>query len=248
MIKAVIVEDELNNREVLQQMLERYCEEVEVVGLAVNVSSGIEKIKELSPDIVFLDIEMPGGTGFDVLNAFDLPKFKIIFVTGYDHFAIKAIRYSALDYLLKPVDPEELKNAVEKAKSLNPIYHERIDFLKSQIEVSTEEVDRIIISDHKHHKVVEIRDIIFVEAKRTFVVFYVEGNKKYAASNSMGFYEELLPSSNFFRIHKSHIINRHKVEKVDVGRGGNVHLKGGVSLPVAIRRKPAFTKFLEQAD
>lgn len=246
MIKAIIIEDELNNRELLHQMLTEYCEEVDVVGMAVNVSSGIEMIKELNPEVIFLDIEIPGGTGFDILKAFDRPSFKIIFVTGYDHYAIKAIKYAALDYLLKPVELGELREAIEKVKLSKEIYLKKIDFFKDQIGKTPEETRNIVLSNYNQHKIIKFEDIVFVEAERTYSTFHLDGDKTQIASNPMNFYEDLLPKSNFFRIHKSYIINCLKVEKLDAGRGGQVHLVNGSSIPIAFRRKSAFIRFLEK--
>jgi len=246
MIKAIIIEDEANSRALLLQMLEEYCEGIVIEGMAVDVPSGIGLIKEIKPDVVFLDVEMPGGTGFDVLKAFENIDFKVVFVTGYDHYAIKAIKFAALDYLLKPVNLEELRSAVEKIKVAIPSYGKRLDFIKNEMEKSPDEVNKIVITDNKNHQVVKFEDVVFIEAERTYATFHLIDDQKVVAANPLNFFEEILPASIFFRIHKSYLINCHKVTKLDVGRGGPVHLYGGAQLPVAYRRKVAFVSFLEK--
>jgi len=188
---------------------------------------------------------MPGGTGFDILNAFDHPDFRVIFVTGYDHYAIKAIKYSALDYILKPIDLQELRLAVEKAKSNILNYQENIVFFKKQITQSSNEEPQLLISDSRVHKIIKIKEIIFVEAEGSYITFHLEGDQKCMTTNPLRSYEDLLPEHFFFRIHKSYIVNCQKVAQLDAGRGGHVHLKNGKTLPVAFRRKPAFSRFLE---
>ncbi len=245
MIKAVIIEDEINNRELLAQLLTLYCKNIALVGLAVDVKTGIALIKEHRPQIVFLDVEMPGGNGFDILDAFDNIDFKVIFVSGYDQYAIKAIKYAALDYLLKPIDVTELIGAVEKAVIASPQYDKPIQFLKSALENKSEEITQIVLANDKTYKIIKIEDICYVGADGNYVKFHLINNTKHISSNSLAYYEDILPNSLFFRIHKSYIINVDAVVKVDGGRGGPVHLTNKAELPVAFRRKPGFMQFLE---
>lgn len=248
MIRTVIIEDEVNSQDLLRQMLTEYCEGVEVLGVADDVASGIELIRKVNPDVIFLDVEMPGGNGFDILNTFSTLSFKIIFVTGYSHYAIKAIKYAALDYLLKPINLKELRLTIQKIKETIPSYMTSLEFLKNQLENTTEanEITKIVISDNRSHKVVELEDVIYLEAERTYVTFYLTDNRKYVATNPLNYYKDLLPDTFFFRIHKSYLINCRKVLRLDAGRGGSVHLQEGAALPIAFRRKPAFVRFLEK--
>ncbi len=244
MIKAVIIEDEIYSRKLLQKMLEEHCSGVAVLGTAQDVTAGIKLIKQTNPEVIFLDVEMPGGTGFDILNAFENPTFKIVFVTGYDHYAIKAIKYSAIDYLLKPINLLELKKTIQKLKK-NPVnQQENIRFLNETIQRKADVVERIILSDHKKHIIVQIEDILFIEAEGTYVTFHLKGAKKFTAINPLSYYEDVLTETKFFRVHKSFLINSDKVLKLETGRGGVVHLDEGIQLPVAVRRKSAFVKFL----
>lgn len=248
MIRAIIVEDEINSQELLQIMLEEHCDGIEVVGIAADVKSGIEIIKNKLPDVVFLDVEINGGDGFDILNSIDSPTFGVVFVTGYNHYAIKAIKYSALDYILKPVNLIELRKAVARIKKQSISHLESIKFLQANLKKEPEQIDQIIISDDRKHNVVKFDDILFVKSDRTYITFYLKNKRKHVTSNSLNFYESLLPSSLFFRIHKSYLINLKKVINVPSGRGGLVEIVEGFNLPIAFRRKAAFLRELKKSN
>ena len=248
MIKAVVIDDEINSRELLHHMLLEHCEKVEVLGMGKDVSSGIKVIQQTKPQLVFLDIEMPGGNGFDILNAFDKIPFKVVFVTGYDQYAIKAIKYAALDYILKPVDLDELKAAVEKAKSEIIDQENQIKFLQENYTKTSKKQDQIIISSRNNHSIVNLSDILYFEAMDGYSIVFVEPDIKHISSHPLSYYEEILPINQFFRIHKSHLINCTKVTGYDSGRGGNVSLNNDISLPIATRRKSLFTTFLNRLN
>ena len=239
MIKAIVIDDEINSRELLHNMLTNHCENVEVLGMAKDVSSGIEIILQKNPQLVFLDIEMPGGNGFDILNALEDINFKVVFVTGYDQYAIKAIKYAALDYILKPVDLDELKSAVEKANSEILNQENKIRFLQENYNDSSRKLDQIIISTHNNHNIINLDDIVYLEAMDGYSIVFVEPNIKHISSH---------PINQFFRIHKSHLINCNKVTGFDAGRGGNVSLTNKVNLPIATRRKSLFTTFINRLN
>lgn len=247
MVKAIIIEDEIHSQVLMKQMLEEYCEDILLLGIAADVQSGISLIKEKKPDVIFLDVEIPGGSGFDILNAFETPDFKVIFATGYDHYAIKAIKHSAIDYLLKPVNLTELQLAINKIKSQTQSSAKKIHFLRENIKKEPSEINQIVLSDNKRHNIIKIKDILYIESDGAYVSFHLINGFKYTIANSLHFYEELLPENNFFRIHKSYLINGQMIDKLEIdGRGGTVHLSGHISLPVAVRRKPAFVKFLNR--
>jgi two-component system, LytTR family, response regulator len=246
MIKVVIIDDEINSRELLHNMLTNHCENVEVLGMAKDVRSGIEIIQQTNPQLVFLDIEMPGGNGFDILKAIENIDFKVVFVTGYDQYAIKAIKYAALDYILKPVDLDELKSALEKAKLAISEQGAKIRFLESAYKKPDHKHDQIIISSHNNHNIINLKDILYLEAMDGFSIVVVEPNLKHTSTHPLNYYEEILPADQFFRIHKSHLINCKKVTGYDAGRGGNVSLSNNFSLPIATRRKPVFISFMNR--
>lgn len=248
MIRAIIIEDEINSQELLKSILEKHHDNIKVEGITDGVESGIELIKELKPDVIFLDVEIQGGTGFDLLNAFTNPEFKVIFVTGYDHYALKAIKYAALDYVLKPINLEEIKRAINRITLLKSSQQDNISFLQENISKAPEEMDQLIISDEKSHTIVKFENILFVKADRTYVSFFLENAKQLMVSNTLHFYESLLPTSVFYRTHKSYLVNIKKVLKVGIGRGGCVKLKEGFELPIAYRRKTAFLKTLRESE
>lgn len=245
MIKAVIIEDELNSQELLKTILEEYCENIKVLGVTESVDSGIALLKEVSPDVVFLDVEIEGGTGFDVLNAFEKPSFKIIFVTGYNHYAIKAIKHSALDYILKPINLGEIKAAISKISSEELGQEDKINFLNENLSKDPDDIDQVVISDTKGHNIVKYDEILFLEADRSYITFFLGNKRKHISSNPLTFYESILPDAIFYRIHKSYLVNLKKVLNVHSGRGGLVELVDGFTLPIAYRRKADFLKRLK---
>lgn len=246
MIKTVIIDDERHSRNLLRKMLLDFCDGVTITGEAKDVRSGIELLRKVQPDIVFLDIEMSDGNGFDVLNAFDDLEINVIFVTGYDHYAIKAIKYAAMDYLLKPVDLEELQLAIDKLGKFRVDERGKLRFLHNAYENKVKELQQIVLPGRDSHVVVELHQIIRIEAKGSYVMIYLEDNKSHLVVNTLSYYEELLPANNFFRIHKSHLINIDKIKHYTSGRSGKVLLKDGSELDVAARRKSAFSQLVKQ--
>ncbi len=246
MIKAVIIDDERQSRRLLRKMLVDFCEGVSLVGEAKDVYSGIELLKNVQPDLILLDIEMPNGDGFDILNAFDYGNFNVVFVTGYNQFAIKAIKYAALDYLLKPVDLEELQLAIDKLKSRQKDDTGRLKFLHQQYAKRSDELHQIILPGRENHTVVALDQITRIEAQGSYVMIYLEDRKSHLVVNSLSHYESLLPYPKFFRIHKSHLININKIDYFTTGRSSKVRLMDGVELDIAARRKSAFMQILRK--
>ncbi len=244
MIRAIIIEDEYNSRVLLNQLLDEFCKGIEVIGVAENVSNGIRIIQDLQPDLVFLDIEMPGGDGFDVLKAFDPIPFNVIFVTGYDHFAIQAIKYSALDYLLKPVNIEELQAATRKAKNESHLDRTRMKSLEWNLNNNGSLEGQLVISSDQEHVLFPLNEVLYIEALGGYVNFILENNRKHLSTHSLSYYEEILPVDMFYRTHKSYIINYTKVESISTGRGGNIILKEGHSVPISFRRKTSFIQLI----
>ncbi len=248
MINIIIIEDELNSQEILQQLLEEFCTDVKIVGVASNVQTGIQLIKERHPDIVFLDIEMPGGNGFELLKAFDPIPFKVIFVTGYDQYAIQAIRFSALDYLLKPVNIDELQASVAKAIDQQKLDRTNLENVEHNLSNKAKTPNRLVLSNDRERLFVNLNEVLYVEAQGSYVNFFLEGTRRQMATRSLAHYEDLLPPDQFFRTHKSYIVNCDKVVSIKTGRGGVINLKDGFSVPIAIRRKSTFIHLLSQRE
>lgn len=241
-MNAVIIDDDHKNLKILRRMLEDFCPGITVTGEALNSLTGYELIKQEKPDIVFLDIEMPYGNAFDLLDRLMPVNFEVIFITAFDEHSLKAFRYSAIDYLLKPVDIEELKAAVRKAseKQLLKTTNDRLSNLLSNLSPRQNNLQKIAIATQEGLVFVNLQHIVRCEANKNYTYFHLQGSKKIIASKNILEYEELLPQDMFFRIHNSHIINLNYINSYQKGRGGNVVMEDGTVIEVAARRKEEF--------
>ena len=250
MLTAIIIDDESSSRNALRQKLANHCTNVSIIAECENGENGIKNIEEKNPDIVFLDVEMPRMNGFTMLQQLHNRNFELIFITAYDHYAIRAIKFSALDYLVKPVEVEDLKAAVEKAiqKSLHPEVgkhspgNERIDLLLQNLVNEKKEHQRIAIPSLEGLQFISIEDIIYLKAQSNYTIFYLKEGQKITVSKTLKDFEEILPSSIFIRIHHSYLINKNHVLKYIKGEGGQVVMKNGTTLDVARRKKEEFMK------
>lgn len=244
MLTAIIIDDETNSRNALRQKITKHCNNVMIIADCENGEEGIEKIETQKPDIIFLDIEMPRMNGFTMLQQIKNKNFEVIFITAYDHYAIKAIKFSALDYLLKPVEVEDLKAAVEKVtqkrKQLDG--NKRVELLLQNFLEEKIAHQRIAISSMEGLQFVLTDDIIYLEANSNYTSFYLTGNRKIMAAKTLKDFEDILPASLFIRIHHSYLINKNGIEKYIKGEGGQVVMKNGVTLDVARRKKEEFMK------
>jgi two-component system LytT family response regulator len=242
MIEAIIIDDEQNNIEALQALLTQYCPDVEITGTAPDSQSGLIIIEELQPQLVFLDIEMPFGNGFDLLDRLSSITFEIIFVTAFNEYAIKAIKYAALDYILKPVNITELKNAVAKAvtrlneKEIN----KRIAAMLENLKPENQNAQKIGLSTQEGIVFENLNNIIRLEAVGGYTSVEIINKPRIIVSRHLKEFEEILPVSNFFRIHNSHIINVNYLKKYFKGRGGYVEMEDGAKIEVSTRKKDAF--------
>ncbi|OFX83416.1 MAG: DNA-binding response regulator [Bacteroidetes bacterium GWF2_33_16] len=241
-LTAVIVEDELASRETLTSYLQKYCHEVYLVAEADSVKTGLEIIKKHKPDIVFLDIEMPYGNAFDLLEQIENISFDVVFVTAYSNYAIKALNMSASYYILKPISIDELIKAVDKIKSSRkeeelPI-HSKI--LLENIQAVNKHNHKIVLPQLNGFDVVKINDIIRCKANDNFTEFYLTNGTKKLISRTLKFYEDLLKDFDFVRVHKSHLINIQYVTKYMKGKGGQVEMTDGSVVDVSVNQKAAF--------
>jgi len=241
-LKAVIVEDELASRETLTAYIEKYCPDVELLGDADSVKSGLEIIKLHKPDVVFLDIEMPYGNAFDLLEQVTDVNFEVVFVTAYSNYAIKALNLSASYYILKPISIDELMNAVEKIKSNrdnNEIsIHSKV--LLDNIQEVNKPNHKIVLPMLNGFEIVHVKEIIRCQANDNFTEFHLKDGSKKLISRTLKFYEELLKEFDFIRVHKSHLINFQYVTKYIKGKGGQVEMSDGSTVDVSINRKAEF--------
>ncbi len=244
MLTAIIIDDEASSRNALRQKLGNHCTNVRIIAECENGEEGIENIEAKKPDIVFLDVEMPRMNGFTMLQQLKNKNFEVIFITAYDHYAIKAIKFSALDYLVKPVEVEDLKAAVEKVaeKRKQPTENNRVELLLQNFLDEKSAHQRIAIASMEGLQFVVTDEIIYLEASSNYTNFYLTGNRKIMATKTMKDFEELLPASVFIRIHHSYLINKNGVEKYIKGEGGQVVMRNGIILDVARRKKEEFMK------
>lgn len=239
MLKAVLIDDDESNLSSLSEKLSKHCPVIEIIARCNNAQDGIKAIDGLKPDIVFLDIEMPVMNAFVMLQHLTFRKFQLIFVTAYDHYAIKAIRYSALDYLVKPVEIEDLKTAVFKAEANSR--HKPDD---SQLELLLEHLQkkqprRITIPTSEGLQFINLEDIIYFEASNNYTYIYLN-KQRFLVSRTLKDFEEILPPETFLRIHHSYLINKIFVEKYIRGDGGQVVMSNGIALDVSKRKKSEF--------
>lgn len=241
MLKAIIIDDEKKGRDTLNYMINTFCEDkVKIVYLAENVAEGIDAIKLYTPDIVFLDIQMNGETGFDLLEKVEKINFSIIFTTAYDKYALNAIKFSAIDYLLKPIDIEELNNAIDKAQSKkefdNKLYE---NYVKNNKTTESENM-KIAISTTNGLEFITVKNIVYCKADKGYTYFHLKNNEKLISTKNLKHFEEILIEHDFLRIHNSNLINLKEINKYNKGEGGSVTMSNGDELDVSKRKKAAF--------
>ena len=242
-LTAIIVDDEQSARDILANLLSRFCPDVSVLGVYSNVPDAVEAIKELKPNLAFLDIEMPNYSGFEVVNFFQKVEFEMVFITAYDQHAIKAFEVSAIDYLLKPIDIERLQSAVEKVQKRvgqsRAINHQ---LLSESLQSNS--VKRIAVSVKGYQTIIDVADIVAIEASESYSSIKTKDGSDYLASKNLKHFETLLAdNSNFFRTHKSWIINLDMLEKYNRTKG-EIDLNSNITARLSKYRKDEFEKVL----
>lgn len=248
MLSAIIVEDELCSREALKNLIKDYCPELEVFAAAASVEEGVQVINNLQPDLLFLDIALNVGTGFDLLEQVQNRPFDMIFTTAYEHYALRAIKFSAIDYLLKPLDIEELTEAVRKVidKRQTHSYNHQIDALLHNLQSQNHRRHTITLSTAEGMIFVPVHDIIRLEAMGSYTQFYLRDGKKVLVSKHLKEYEQLLQEADFCRVHQSHLVNLNEVRKYVKADGGYVILNDQSRITISTRRKEFFLKQVQQ--
>lgn len=242
MLKAIIIDDEQGSRETLEHLIKDFCKDVEIVAMADGVESGISCIKQFQPDVVFLDIEMNSATGFDLLRKFDDIFFDVIFTTAYSNYAIKAFKFSAVDFLLKPIDIDDLRNAVDKVRNRKQKenHNSRFELMMHNIKQADPEKQRLAISTMEGLVFINAVDIIRLEADGAYTGIFQKNGQKMITSKDLKLFEEILDKNQFVRVHNSHIINLSEVQKYVKGEGGYVVLSDGSHVDISKRRKEHF--------
>lgn len=240
-MRAFIVEDEAKNRALLRKMLALVTPQIEVVGEASDGGEGLDGIRLLQPDVVFLDIKMPGLDGFSLLDQLSGFEGKIVFVTAYQEYAIRAIRYAAFDYLLKPIDPEELQKTMQRLEESGRDHSilKRIEVLESQLASTDKSQGKITINSQEGFDILSIAEIVYMEADGPYTHFYLTDGSHHISSRHLKEYEGLLPDTHFFRCHHSFLVALRHIRKYN--RSDNLlYLIGGFQIEVSKRKKEAF--------
>lgn len=247
--KVLLIDDEINNVALLEHFVSKYCLGVKVIGHALTIPEAISKIKSDQPDILFLDIKLNEGDAFDILDTLGDIKAQIIFVTSYNEYAIKAFKYNAIDYILKPVVIEEIILAVNKAiKNIQEKRYfdfQKIEALSQSKEKSPENKDCVAIAHIDKIELLKTAEVIYVEAVSRYSIFHTKDGKKHMASKNIGYFEKILDNTTFFRIHNTHIVNINHIVTIIKTDGYYCEMDTGQLLPISRRRQEGLGKFLK---
>ena len=236
---AIVIDDIENARLSLKKDLEDYCPEIEVIGEADGVIQGAKIIKELNPDIVFLDIHIKEGSGFDILELLPAIDFGLIFTTSSNEHAIKAFRFSAIDYLLKPIDPEELMQAVKKA---NQTSTQSIETLKTNMQGG----QKLALNSQDRIQVVNIDEVVRLESSGSYTLFFMEDGEEILVTRTLKEFDQMLEPQGFIRVHQSHLVNLNFIKEFNKSDGGYLILRDKKEVPVASRKKSAVMRVLSR--
>ena len=245
-LRVVIVEDEKHSRETLRNLLEEFCVNIKVVGLAASVQEAVSVIKAQQPDVIFLDIELQTGTGFDVLEQVKHLNFEVIFTTAFEQYAIKAVKFSSLDYLLKPIDLEELQDAVAKARKLKnqAIYKKQLETLMLNLKQQKPKLNKICLATADGFEFIEVSSIIYCKAEGSYTKFILHGGTELLVSKHLKEYETLLLEQGFMRVHNSYLIHLKAVKKYVKADGGYIIMDNGDTVNVSRSKKDDFLKVM----
>jgi two-component system LytT family response regulator len=248
MIKVLIIDDEQSARDSLVTSIQNYCDGVSIVGLGKNVAEAVDLIYRFSPDIVFLDIEMPMGNGFTLFEKIKNPTFETIFTTAYEEYAIKAFRVSALDYLTKPIDFRELQEAILKFKQKQKVElrEQRIELLIENMSNRPTEFNKVVIPDVDGFSLVNSSEILYCQADGSYTHIHFLNGKKTTSSKLLKHFEDLLPVETFFRIHKSYLVNLNLIKRYSKLDGNQLILENNVILDISDRQKKPFLDKINQ--
>lgn len=246
-LRTLIIDDEAHVRESLNDMLKLHCPNAKVIGQAEGVRSGLKAIQTHHPDLILLDIKMKDGTGFDLLEQIENIDFKIIFITAYDQYAIKAFKFSALDYLLKPVESVDLKEAIDKADKISQKeVNTQLNTLANNLQTDDQSKKKIILKTFDNIHLVKVRDIVYAESDGRYSTIYLESGENVIVSNTLKHYHEMLGDFGFYRVHKSYLINLEHIHRFEKAEGGSVILEGDAKVPVASRKREELLELFEK--
>lgn len=250
MLKALIVDDEENSRAALRGKLELFCPDIQPITEAGDINSAIAEIVASKPDVMFLDVKLAGETGFELLEKIQNDEItwngQVIFTTAHDEFALKAIKFSALDYLLKPIDPEDLVKAVRKAEKMSSVEpHHGVSVLLENFRAAAESPKKIVIPSSDGMHIIKVSDILRCESSSNYTQFVLLTGKNLLASKTLKEFDNMLSDHNFERIHKSHLVNMNYVKRYVQSDGGYVIMEDDSKIPVANRKKEQLMALLK---
>ena len=250
MIRSVIIDDEPNCCKTLSVLLERFCPEVEVTAICSNGLEGLKKIQEHTPSLVFLDVEMPMMNGFEMLEKLSPVNFHLIFTTSYDQYALRAFRFSAIDYLLKPIDRDELQKSVQKVvRQMQIPVPEQLEILMKKINQPTKPINKIAVPTLEGLQMILVENIIRCESDDNYTILFLKDKKKLVVSCTLKDIEAMLDEHPFVRVHRSHLANLNEIEKYLKGEGGYLIMSDGSTIDVSRSKKePLLRKLLPNRE
>jgi two-component system LytT family response regulator len=247
MLRTVIIDDEAHVRETLSRLLVMHCPQVKVVGEAYSVASGLKIIHELNPQLVLLDIKMDDGSGFDLLRSLEVIDFKVIFITAYEKYAVQAFKFAAIDFLLKPVNPEELADAVMRAETLvQEHFNTQLQAMQENLRSDIRQKKKIVLKTLDNVYLVDMQDITHCESDGCYTSVHLSVGDKIIISKNLGEFEEMLGESGFYRVHKSYLINLMHIKRFEKQEGGYIILTGDDKVPVASRKREELMELFEK--
>jgi len=247
MLNIVIIEDEEKTLHFISNIINEYCSGTQIIGTASDARSAVELLQNIKPDLVLSDINLPDGTSFDILNRLEEIDFKIIFITAFEEYAIKAIKFSALDYLVKPIDPQELISVIKKAgehieRENNNL---KLKTLLLNVRDFSEKLKKIVLKTSDSIYIIDVQDIIRCESDSSYTLFFIKDGRKIMVSKVLKDYDELLSDSGFLRVHKSHLVNLNHINKFNKADGGFLEMKDNSNVPVSQRKRDMILAFFE---
>ena len=245
-ITSLIIDDEPRARETIREMLSTFCPQIEVIGEGSSVKTGIKAILQNKPKVVFLDIRMTDGTGFDLLEQLDSLDFLVVFLTAYDEYALKAFKYSAIDYLLKPLDPEELISCVKRIVKSIHFEKSQVNLLLENLEQNKKTFQKIVLKTIDTIHIVKISDIIRIESDGNYSRFFIENRPSILISKTLKEFDKILLDAHFFRAHQSHLVNLNRIVQIDKQNGTAVEMDDGSKVPVSFRKKEFLISILNR--
>jgi len=247
MLRTIIIDDEAHARETLARLISVHCPQVKLVGEAIGVESGLKIIRELHPQLLLLDVIMDDGTGFDLLRLCDAIDFKVIFITAYEKYAVQAFRFAAVDFLLKPVNPEELSDAVNHAETLiQEHFTTQLQVLEDNLRTDIRQKKKIVLKTIDNIHLVEIQNITYCESDGCYTFIHIISGEKIIISKTLREFDDMLSGSGFYRVHKSFLINLSHISRFEKQEGGYIILASGEKVPVSSRKREELIEMFEK--